>query len=75
MFPDGDAKNCTFGVSHQVQGNGSDLGSAVAAGAEIIAGKAIPVAVPTIAIAALNNGFLNCPLRRPVANKLPMVEC
>lgn len=60
MFPDGDAKNCTFGVSHQVQGRGS----AVAGGAEIIAGKAIPVAVPTIAIAALSSIFLNClPLR------------
>lgn len=62
MLRDGDAKNCTFGVSHQVQGRGS----AVAGGAEFIVGKAIPAAVPTIAIPALSSVFLNClPLRLP----------
>lgn len=69
---DGDAKNCTFGVSHHVQGRGS----ALAGGAEFIVGKAIPAAMPTIAIPALSSVFLNClPFGSPIANRLPMLEC
>ena len=77
MLPDEDAKNCTFGVSHHVHGSG--VGSALAGGAEIVAGTAIPVTVPTIAIPALSKAFLNYLPLRPCdskrANGLPTIEC
>jgi hypothetical protein len=60
MLPDGDAKNCTFGVSHQ------EHVSAVARGAKIGAEKAIPVAAPISTVAAPTNGFINfLPFRGP----------